>query len=172
MCVCAVYYRIPCTAHEVYHLGLARTKCMQCIYGIFGREITKYTVIYGVYIRFWPTLSISLPLFIFWCERWQISHETVVNYILIYYLWGAVQGRYKIYCLKLRSERSSDRDVSMLSCSSNAAAAAMTCTGAHTHTLTNSSTLAHTHTYTHTHTRAHTHTHARANKHTESRTTL
>jgi hypothetical protein len=28
--------------------------------GIFGREITKYTVIYGVYIRFWPTLSILL----------------------------------------------------------------------------------------------------------------
>ena len=27
--------------------------------GIFGREITKYTVIYGVYIRFWPTLNIN-----------------------------------------------------------------------------------------------------------------
>jgi hypothetical protein len=30
---------------------------MRCIYGIFGREITKYTVIYGAYIRFWPTLQ-------------------------------------------------------------------------------------------------------------------
>ena len=30
-----------------------------CIYGIFGREITKYTVIYGVHIRFWPTPPIS-----------------------------------------------------------------------------------------------------------------
>jgi hypothetical protein len=29
---------------------------IQCIYGTFGREITKYTVIYGGYIRFWPTL--------------------------------------------------------------------------------------------------------------------
>ena len=29
------------------------------IYGIFGREITKYTVIYGAYIRFWPTLNNS-----------------------------------------------------------------------------------------------------------------
>jgi len=36
--------------------GLARTIYIRCIYGIFGREITKYTVIYGVYIRFWPTL--------------------------------------------------------------------------------------------------------------------
>jgi hypothetical protein len=26
------------------------------MYGIFGREITIHTVIYGVYIRFWPTL--------------------------------------------------------------------------------------------------------------------
>jgi len=30
---------------------------IRCIYGILGREITNYTVIYGVYIRFWPTLS-------------------------------------------------------------------------------------------------------------------
>jgi len=29
------------------------------MYGIFGREITKYTVIYSVYIRFWPTLLVS-----------------------------------------------------------------------------------------------------------------
>ena len=27
------------------------------MYGIFGREITIHTVIYGVYIRFWPTLG-------------------------------------------------------------------------------------------------------------------
>ena len=26
-----------------------------CIHGVFGRKITKYTVIYGAYIRFWPT---------------------------------------------------------------------------------------------------------------------
>ena len=25
--------------------------------GIFGREITKYTVIYGVCVQFWPTLK-------------------------------------------------------------------------------------------------------------------
>jgi len=36
---------------------LARTIYIRGIYGIFGREITKYTVIYGVYIRFWPTLK-------------------------------------------------------------------------------------------------------------------
>jgi hypothetical protein len=29
-------------------VGQARTIYIRCIYGIFGREITKYTVIYGV----------------------------------------------------------------------------------------------------------------------------
>jgi hypothetical protein len=43
-------------------LGLARTIYIRCIYGIFGREVTKYTVIYGVYIRFWPTLHIIKSL--------------------------------------------------------------------------------------------------------------
>jgi hypothetical protein len=41
-------------------LGLARTINIRCTYGIFGREVTKYTVIYGVYIRFWPALRMSV----------------------------------------------------------------------------------------------------------------
>jgi hypothetical protein len=40
------------------YIVLARTIYIRFIYGIFGREITKYTVMYGVYIRFWPTLHI------------------------------------------------------------------------------------------------------------------
>jgi hypothetical protein len=40
-------------------LGLARTIYMRCKYGVFGREITNNTVIYGVYLRFWPTLYIT-----------------------------------------------------------------------------------------------------------------
>jgi hypothetical protein len=39
---------------------LARTIYIRCVYGIFGREITKYTVIYGAYIRFWPTLAVCI----------------------------------------------------------------------------------------------------------------
>jgi len=38
-------------------VGLARTIYIQYIYGIFGRKTTKYTVIYGVYIQFWPALN-------------------------------------------------------------------------------------------------------------------
>ena len=40
-------------------LGLAKPYIhmyIPCIYGNSGREITTYTVIYGVHIRFWPTL--------------------------------------------------------------------------------------------------------------------
>jgi len=41
------------------YVGLARIIYIyiRFIYGIFGREITKYTAIYGVHIRFWPTLQ-------------------------------------------------------------------------------------------------------------------
>jgi hypothetical protein len=39
------------------YLGLARTIYIYGVYTVyFGRDITEYTVIYGVYIRFWPTL--------------------------------------------------------------------------------------------------------------------
>jgi len=38
------------------HVGLARTIYIRFTYGIFGLEITKYTVYIYVYIRFWPTL--------------------------------------------------------------------------------------------------------------------
>jgi hypothetical protein len=40
------------------YVGLARTIYVRCIYGIFGRKITNYTVIYGAYIRFWSTLDV------------------------------------------------------------------------------------------------------------------
>jgi hypothetical protein len=39
------------SAHGVW-IGLARTIYIRCMYGIFSRELAKYTVIYGVYIRF------------------------------------------------------------------------------------------------------------------------
>jgi hypothetical protein len=63
-------YRLDALPHSKhaphYHqpkakwLGLARTVYIyiRCKYGIFGREITKYTVIYGVYVQFWPTLAV------------------------------------------------------------------------------------------------------------------
>ena len=43
---------------------MARTKTniyiyIRCIHGVFGRETTKHTVIYGAYIRLWPDLEME-----------------------------------------------------------------------------------------------------------------
>jgi len=50
----------PChpSLYALTYLGLSRTICIQCVYGIFGRETNKRTVIYVVCIWFWPTLHI------------------------------------------------------------------------------------------------------------------
>jgi hypothetical protein len=50
-------------------VGLDRTLYIPCIYGIFGREITKYTIICGAYIRFWPTLYVCCTLHDFGCTK-------------------------------------------------------------------------------------------------------
>ena len=55
-------------------VGKNTSKCRPCIYGvygIFGREITKYMVIYGVYIQLWPTPHKTLVLC---CQRYVRAH--------------------------------------------------------------------------------------------------
>ena len=34
------------------------TFSMRCIYGVFSKESTMHTVIYGVHVLFWPTLTV------------------------------------------------------------------------------------------------------------------
>ena len=71
-CVCmataALYFRVwrqtsrvqmLSPTYFIYRVGHNRIY-IRCIYGIFGRKITKYTVIYDVYMWFWPTLYIYL----------------------------------------------------------------------------------------------------------------
>jgi hypothetical protein len=48
------------TRNRVPYIGLVIIKYTQCIYGMFGREITKYMVIYSAYIRFLTTLATQL----------------------------------------------------------------------------------------------------------------
>jgi hypothetical protein len=57
-------------------VGLARTIYIRCKYCIFGREITKNTVIYGVYIQFWPTLykRQQIDLSLYACVLFQVLH--------------------------------------------------------------------------------------------------
>jgi len=55
---------VPCVSAS--HSPAFRVGQNRFIYGNFGREITKYTVIYGVHIRFWPTLVILNCQFFSW----------------------------------------------------------------------------------------------------------
>jgi len=77
-CVCS-----PCCApleSPPTFVGLARTKYIRCIHGIFGREITKYTVIYAVYIRFWPTRDCAIdpgPGNYSMCRRGNVSRQCI-----------------------------------------------------------------------------------------------
>jgi len=55
--------KLACSSKNKY-VGLARIVYKRCIFSIFGREIAKYTVIYGVYVRFWSALQIWPPLMV------------------------------------------------------------------------------------------------------------
>jgi hypothetical protein len=75
-CVYACVYSLhkverPMPQDDDKHIALARTIYIRCIYGIFGRGITNYTVIHGAYIRSWPTLHIQ-------------THKYIYIYICIY----------------------------------------------------------------------------------------
>jgi hypothetical protein len=59
-CVCVYVCVCVCGVCVYRCAGLARTIYIRCTYGDFDREITKYTLIYGVYIRFWPTLQMCV----------------------------------------------------------------------------------------------------------------
>jgi len=47
---------------------LARAIYIRCMYGICGRKITTYTVIYSVYEWFWPTLLVCIE-----CRRFKAA---------------------------------------------------------------------------------------------------
>ena len=51
------------------------------MHGISGREITKYTVIYGAYLRLWPILVVcgvfKCHLCVQGCLRYTVSHAWV-----------------------------------------------------------------------------------------------
>jgi len=44
------------TCLHIYWVVQNHVIFIRCVYGIFSREITIHTVIYGAHIRFWPTL--------------------------------------------------------------------------------------------------------------------
>jgi hypothetical protein len=95
-------------------LGLARTIYIRCIYGIFGIEITTYTVIYGAYIRFWPTLRMFEPpllrclLLFFRCCMTPVR----------YYYFDLVLFRYMYLKFLSRPEQSTEQAAQGMFCAS------------------------------------------------------
>jgi len=123
--------RPPCTLE-----GLASIyKYIRCIYNFFGREITKYTVICGVNIRFWPTLHI----------RSEPGREPAVHaHLSLFKVTDVGHG-----ASSLEADKSST--VHLLACCTTRCDGS---THTHTHTHTHPRTQTHTNKYTH----AHTHT--------------
>jgi len=78
------------------------TLLIQCVYGIFGREIRNDTVIYSVYTRFWLTLLIQCVYDIFGRE---ITSDTVM-YGVYMQLWPTllIQCAYDISGREITSD--------------------------------------------------------------------
>ena len=83
---------------------------MRCMYGTFGREITKYTVIYGVFIRSWPTLLICIQPN---CSAHTVTHialaRSLAEAILLY-----ATNSLRTYCDSHRSRTLSCTDYSIV----------------------------------------------------------
>jgi hypothetical protein len=69
-------------------LGLARTIHKRCMYGNFGRGISKRMVIHGAYIRCWPTLQ--MPDSINQLSRCCSTQQLIAA--LSKYVWNALHG--------------------------------------------------------------------------------
>ena len=79
-----------CPTHDAIRTPISRVgqNPIHAVYTVFfGREITEYTVIYGVYIQFWPILPISLPvtsqqppchLTLHRCFCWNTTHLKIL----------------------------------------------------------------------------------------------
>ena len=107
---------------------MASTLHIRCIYGIFGRKITKYTVIYGVYIRFWPTLGTGhVP------RQWEVWE------------WLTCQHSFSFVELAMLNRRQNRQSVLVKM------KGILRATGLHTHTRSHAHAHAHTHKHTHTH---------------------
>jgi hypothetical protein len=74
---CTFQHRVMCCQHplasDVTRVGQNHTsivhRYIRCTYGILSREVTIHTVIYGVYIRFWPTLDMN-------CAAYSHTHSS------------------------------------------------------------------------------------------------
>ena len=119
---------------------------IRCTYGNFSREITIHTVIYGVYIRFRPTL-------------YRRDACILLQSLII---------KFK----HLRRDKGLLYSLTATHMQTHTHILALTRIHTHTHIHTRACKAhakRHTHTHTHTHTHIHTHTHTKTHTHTYHR---
>ena len=124
----------------------------------FGREITKYTVIYGVYIQSWPTFIICVhtkmqnyPLFCRLIHQGRYSHShTRTNAHKHAYTHTHTQHTHTHACVHIPTPKHTQHAQTGI---------CVHTLYTHSRTSTHSHTHSHTHTYTNTHTHTHTFTH-------------
>jgi len=151
-------------------LGLARTIYIRCPYGIFGLEITKYTVYIYVYIRFWPTLYIA-HAHARTCAHAQQRHARADVHTHMH--TQAVQCVHKINLLSVSTHTTHVHTRMHIQAYTHTHAHAYVHTHIHVqavecvHQINLLSVSTHTtHVHTRMHIQAHTHTHAHAYVHT------
>ena len=76
--VCQQWHILNKPCNRTVYVWVWPEPYIRFIYGILGREITKYTVIYGVYKRFWPTLCMYSVYTIF-LAGWFAVHVVRVG---------------------------------------------------------------------------------------------
>jgi hypothetical protein len=133
------------TNKRCIYIGLARTINIRCIYGIFGREIAKCTVIYGVYIQFWPTLHIYGVCIRCMYKFWPMPLSVMYVYSSgqpYLYMWELACVQLIVFVLAICMHGLHWRNMVWPTC----ALLASVCMGAHTNTYTHV-TLTHTHIY-------------------------
>jgi hypothetical protein len=98
-------------------VGLARTIHLRCIYGNFGRLFIIYTVMYNVYIQFWPTLIMHTSFSLinvgssFHCLCVGMARTTVYTVHIRYFWRGIHQMSYGTYITAYRKHFSPPREV-------------------------------------------------------------
>ena len=135
------------------------------MYSIFGRKTTIHTVIYGVYIRFWPTLCM---LYAVCCI--VSAHTHTHNHTHTHVQPHAHTHTYTH--IHTQSGQFAGDHVPLPICGCLSVLQPFLMPHTHTHTYTHTQTHIHARTQTHTHadTRTHTHTYTRTHTYTHIHT--
>ena len=186
----------PATLNYLF-VGLARTIYIRCVYGIFGRESTEYTVhVYMVLanpacipvnVWFWPSLDVyairKRSNCMYKNETWVLAHllDSSSRFHRLGLWWRFVKSSLEIYtpqvsevlCLPIHPSTHCRTCRHTPTHFSTHTRFSIHTQLTHTHTHLYTHTLVYTHiTHTHTHIITHTQTHTHTLQYTHTRTPL